>query len=122
MTTVGDVKSWMHHCRLYTCACIIHAHVRTVDHRASTSQEATEDYAQRLIVSMLKLNQRANRLCRHLYHTNVIIEDYYEWFGIYLFISSPFTVIFFEKNEKYKIFFFFTEMLIVFLRDIVYSI
>ena len=96
--------------------------MRTVDHRASNSQETMEDYAQRLIVSMLKLNQRANRLCRHLYHTNVIIEDYYEWFGIYLFISSPFTVIFFEKNEEYKIFVFFTEMLIVFLRDIVYSI
>ena len=72
--------------------------MRTVDHRASNSQETMEDYAQRLIVSMLKLNQRANRLCRHLYHTNVIIEDYYEWFGIYVFISSPFTVIFFEKN------------------------
>ena len=97
--------------------------MRTVDHRASNSQETMEDYAQRLIVSMLKLNQRANRLCRRLYHTNVIIEDYYEWFGIYVFISSPFTVIFFEKtNEGYKIFVRFTEILIVSLRDIVYCI
>ena len=94
----------------------------TEHQRASNAQKATEDYAQKLIVSMLELNQRANRLCRHLYHTNVIIEDYYEWFGIYVFISSPFTVIFFEKNEEYKIFVCFTEMLIVSLRDIVYSV
>ena len=73
--------------------------MRTVDHRASKSQETMEDYAQRLIVSMLKLNQRANQLCRPLYHSNVIIEDYFEWFGIYVFISSPFNVIFFVKKE-----------------------
>ena len=71
---------------------------------------------------MLELNQRANRLCRQLYHTIVIIENYYEWFGMYVFISSPITVIFFEKtNEGHEIFVRFTEMLIVSLRDTVYS-
>ena len=74
--------------------------MHTVDHQTSNSQEIMDDYAQRLIVSMLKLNQRANRICKHLCHTNVIIEDYYEWFGIYVFISSPFTVIFFEKKIR----------------------
>ena len=93
-----------HHCRLYTCACIIHAHVRAEGHWAHYFYPTADTYAQRLCariilehmlrglqsannlllgfahrmpMSMLKTVQCANLICRRIclkYRSRIIIS------------------------------------------------